>query len=113
MLAKARRIDRNTFKTLVGRGLQAHSPRLFLSIYKKSDESPSQFAFLCSKKVSPKAVKRNTLRRQGYTVIQTLLSRITPGVYCVFSFKKEAQQGSFEDIEKDIVNLLTSAKLLL
>jgi ribonuclease P protein component len=105
MLSRTSRISKTEFKAL-GRGVSYHSPNLFLSVYPKTDNFPSQFSFVCSKKVAKTAVKRNLLRRRGYNIIGKNLVDIGRGSYCVFSFKKGAENLSFKEIEGQILFLL-------
>jgi len=117
MLPKARRIDKTTFKTLNGRGMSYHSPLLFLSIYKQSNnqEKPllSRFAVLCSKKVSLKAVDRNRLRRRVYRTLELLLPQIHDGFFCIISIKKEAKDLDKEDLENHLKDILNKQSLLM
>jgi ribonuclease P protein component len=112
MLAKARRIDRNTFKTLTGRGNVYHSPLLFLSVYPQTNQIPTRFSCLCSKKVSSHAVTRNLLRRRVYAVLQLYIEKIKPGFLCVFSFKKSDHTPTYIEIKESIENLLTQAHII-
>ena len=88
MLASKLRISKSEFKTL-GRGYGYHSPFFTLFVYKNINNK-SQFSFLCSKKVSKTAVRRNLLRRRGYNAIKKKVDSIKSGFYCVFTYKKEA-----------------------
>ena len=110
MLPSKLRINKTLFKTF-GRGTSFHSPAISLFVYKKDDHSNSQFSFSVSKKVSKLAVKRNKLRRQGYSVISKNLDSIKKGYFVVFNFKKEAIGLSYNQIESDIKVLLQKAEL--
>jgi len=112
MLPKARRIDKTTFKTLTGRGMSYHSPLLFLSIYVQKEIKPTRCAVLCSKKVSTRAVDRNRQRRRVYRSLQTLLSFVKPGYFCVFTIKKEAKESSFTELDIAVAALLNQAHML-
>lgn len=112
MLPKARRIDKTTFKTLNGRGMSYHSPLLFLSVYTQSEQLPSRFAVLCSKKVSAKAVDRNRQRRRVYRSLQGILSSIKPGYFGIVTLKKEAKESSFAELDVVIKNTLKQANLI-
>ena len=116
MLPKNRRISRADFKKLEGerqRGRAYHSPLLSLFLYQKLSNTPSQFAFSVSKKVSKKAVVRNKLRRRGYASVQSVIQNIKPGYAVVFSFKKEAAEKDFQTTKAEIVGLLNKAGILL
>ena len=75
-----------------------------------SDKAPrGRFAFVVSKKVSPKAVGRNVLRRRGYAAIRRMRENLTNGRLGIFFFKKGADKLSYSDIEKQIRFLLERA----
>ncbi len=105
MLPRTKRIRKSEFKEL-GRGVGYHSPLISLFLYKKSNDLPSQFAFLCSKKVVKSAVKRNLLRRRGYGVIGGVSNNILPGYYFIFNFKKGSELATFTEIKDQIHFLL-------
>lgn len=112
MLPKARRIDKTTFKTLTGRVMSYHSPLLFLSVYKRNNNTPTRFAVSCSKKVASRAVDRNRQRRRIYRSIQTILLHVLPGFFCIFTLKKEGKQSEYVQIEEVVKNLLQQARVL-
>ncbi len=111
MLPSTLRISKTEFKTL-GRGYSYHSPVLSLYIYKKTDQTPSQFSFLCSKKVAKSAVDRNRLRRRGYNTLTKVLIKIQPGFYGVYSFKKGAEKSTFSEINGTVLQLLTQSGIM-
>jgi ribonuclease P protein component len=89
-----------------------HSHILSLFVYKKPDNSPSQFSFSVSKKVAKSAVSRNTLRRRGYAAITPLLSQSKFGFYCMFSFKKGAASLTSKDIIEEVTFLLKKSDII-
>ncbi len=110
MLSKSRKIDRNTFKTFVGRPFIVHSPIFSLSLYKH--DGLSRFSVLCSKKVSKLAVVRNRLRRRVYRTLELLLPQIHDGFFCIISIKKEAKDLDREDLENHLKDILNKQSLL-
>lgn len=105
MLSKNRRISKTEFKTF-SRGKSFHSSIFSLFVYKKQEETLSQFSFICSKKVAKSAVKRNLLRRRGYNAVQKIIKDVKPGFYFVFNYKKEAVGATYKEINQEIDNLL-------
>ena len=108
MLAKNRRIGKKIFSVHFSKLERFVSPHLFLTIVKneKANE-PSRFAFSISKKICKRAVDRNRLRRQGYSIVGKYLKNIPDGFLFFFSFKKSAYPVSFADLEKEICGLLS------
>ncbi|MFC1802311.1 ribonuclease P protein component [Patescibacteria group bacterium] len=108
MLPKEKRISYSLFKEISKeRGIVYHSPHLSLKVISENEADFSKFAFVVSKKVTKLAVKRNLLRRRGYSVIKDL--DIKKGFYCIFFFKKGADKTSFEEIKEEITQLLQKA----
>ncbi len=111
MLSQTRRITREEFKKL-GRGRAFHSPLLSLFVYTidgataTAEKQLSKFAFSCSKKVSKSAVVRNKLRRRGYVGVRKMLSKVPPGFFFVFVYKKGAEKSTYQEVEKEVQDLL-------
>jgi ribonuclease P protein component len=112
MLPKKVRIKKSLFKDIKTRGIFLNSPYLFLNVYKESEDKNSLFAFSCSKKVNKLAVKRNLLRRRGYSIIKKILPNINKGFYFIFSFKKDADKQDFNILEQNILDLLKQNNFL-
>jgi len=72
-----------------------------------------KFAFVVGKKVHKSAVKRNRLKRQMREVVRLLLKgdKLRPGSMVVVMAKKEMMESTHKDIEKDIIFLLSKAKI--
>jgi ribonuclease P protein component len=112
MLAKNRRIGKEFFSVRFPDSRRFVSTHLLLTVVKnenknESEKQPSRFAFSVSKKVSKRAVDRNRLRRQGYSIVGKYLSEIPSGFLFFFSFKKSAYPVSSTDLEKEICGLLS------
>ncbi len=112
MLPKKRRISREEFK-ITSQAKRYNSPHLLLSVVSGSKLKESKFSFSVSKKILKSAASRNKFRRQGYSVIGKLLSKIKSGYFCFFSLKKSDQNLNFKEIEKEIIGLLETASVLL
>jgi len=63
---------------------------------------PPVFAFVVSKKIDKRAVKRNKAKRLLSEVVKSFLSQIQPGVKGVFLVKKEILGKSFAEIKNEI-----------
>ncbi len=116
MLPKKRRISRKEFPYILSKGKRYNSPHLLLYVA-KIDNSPetkdSRFSFSISKKVHPLAVDRNKSRRRGYSIINKNLAKIRPGYLCFFSFKKGNGEVSFNDLEKEVLELLSASGVII
>jgi ribonuclease P protein component len=106
MLAKKRRIGKKFFSVHFSNTQRFVSPHLLLTVV-KNERAQSCFAFSVSKKICKRAVDRNRLRRQGYSVIGKYLKDIPDGFLFFFSFKKGAYPVSFSNLKKEICSLLS------
>lgn len=75
-------------------------------------KSPSRFAFIVSKKIHKKAVKRNKIRRMLVGSVQAFLSEIKSGVDAVFLTKKVIIDKNFTEIKKEVKRIFKKANLL-
>jgi ribonuclease P protein component len=57
-----------------------------------------------SKKVSPKAVERNLVKRRAKAALAPLLKRLPAGAY-VFSARPAAKEANFASVQADIESL--------
>lgn len=114
MFFKNFRLTRSDFKLLKDKkGFYLNSPLISLTFYNIPDLFKYQkVAFTCSKKVSLSAVKRNKLRRQGFYVLRGLISNIKKGSVLHFFYKKDSNKASFDEIKKEIENLIRLSKVL-
>jgi len=78
----------------------------FRYIYQKS----LSCAFVAPKSLSKKAVTRNKLRRQGYSALRSVPSNLLMPLACIFFYKKQVKDASFEDIKKDVSTILSKVK---
>jgi ribonuclease P protein component len=115
MLPKKRRISRKEFGHLFLNGKRFNSSAFLMNLVTKDkafSSNDTRFSFSVSKKVSNSAVLRNKLRRRGYSVVEKNIEKIKTGFLISFSFKKGAEKYSFDQTEKEIVDLLSKASVL-
>jgi ribonuclease P protein component len=68
--------------------------------------------FVVSKRVSLKAVVRNTVRRRLREIVRSLLPQLAPGHDLVLSARPAAAMATFEELDAAVRDLLTRAKIL-
>ena len=66
-------------------------------------------ACVVSKKVSPKAVERNLIKRRCREAARALILKRNEALALVFYAKREARGAAFENIRKDTASLLGRA----
>ncbi len=102
------RISRREVLEVLRVGKRFNSPNFILYVENKGLNG-SRFSFSVSKKVCPTAVERNKQRRRGYSVLQDKSLTLNPGFKCFFVFKKGSGKIKFEEIKKEVAELLSLA----
>jgi len=72
----------------------------------------SRFAVVVSTKISKKATERNRIKRQIREIIRLNESRIKSKYDIIISAQNKALGKDYQDLEKNLLNLLNKAKLL-
>jgi ribonuclease P protein component len=110
MLSKKQKVDKTLFKeVLAQKGINCHSPHLSLKIVKNKE---NRFSFVVSKKVTKSAVKRNLLRRRGYSIVGDIIESIKSPIIGIFFFKKGAENISFQELKEEILFLLKKLNVI-
>ncbi len=104
MLSKKNRIsNRQLLKKLYEKGKQ-YKNNNFIFKFLPSIEPISKFAVVVSKKVAPKAVDRNKLRRQIYDCIHKNIDLLKTDIVSIIIVKSNVTEAEFEDLNKGIVD---------
>ena len=101
MLPKNRRIPRDYFKYILSNNKRYVSESFLLYValnVQNNKQNQTRVSFSVSKKICQKAVKRNKNRRWGYYIVSKTLTKIKPGYFLFFSFKKTPD---FKEMEKE------------
>ncbi len=122
MLEKKYRIERNKVQYILKKGEDSIS-KLFIIRYIGNNENHNRYCIVVSKKIDPKAVGRNKLRRQVYEAIRgcegsqsqlpgtrrvgTAEQSISSHLDIVLIPKKSILKAKFEDIASDIKDIIT------
>jgi ribonuclease P protein component len=110
MLARCHRVRKDEISLILKKGHNYHSPRLNLKII--SAIGPTVFGVVVSTKVAKTAVARNKLKRRIRYILVKYINLINLNYKGIIFAKPEAKDALFNDLEKDIVYLLQSAKLI-
>ena len=110
MLARKNRISRNEFPSSKTKGARFFSTSFSITIY--ITEGNTRFSVVVSKKVAKRAVDRNYLRRQFYSLVEPHLKIITKKVKIVIYPKSEALKMPFLLLQKELIVVLQTAKLI-
>lgn len=111
MLPKNHRLRlKNDFDRLFKEGKFAGQAFLTLG-YSKNQLNISRLAIIAGKKVSKKAVTRNSIRRKISEIIRLNLMNIKTGFDMVFIAKPEIKGKKYKEIETVILSILARTKL--
>jgi len=103
MLLKKNRVDKKLIDQIFKEGKFLNSPSFTFKFIKKSD-LPLKISFIAPKSVAKLAVKRNLLRRRGYSSLKKYFNQFPSGIVGVFIFKKAVD--SVLEIENEIKTIL-------
>ena len=106
-MLKKKRVTKKLFDQVIKEGATlSGSFFVFKYIYKYN--SPT-YAFVTPKKLKINAVKRNRLRRRGYSIIREIPLNKGLGI---FFYKKESLGVDLGMLKKDIIDILKKSKIL-
>ncbi|MEO5635323.1 MAG: ribonuclease P protein component [Candidatus Paceibacterota bacterium] len=105
MLSKKNKVDKKTIEQIFKKGIFLNGIVLSFRFLNTSKEEKVRISFIVPKTVSKIAVKRNSLRRRGYAVLQKYMNDFPPGIVGVFTFKK--YQDDNKIIENEIKQILS------
>jgi len=118
MLSKKNRADRKQIDKIFKEGKFLNSENLTfkfiiphpspLLIKERGKLNSSRLSFIAPKSVAKLAVKRNLLRRRGYSALKKYINQFPTGLLGAFVFKK--YQDDVSVIENDIKNILGKIK---
>ena len=104
MLPKKKRMTKEIFQNVMKNGKAFHGS---LFLFRYFSLNGPQYAFVVPKNIAKSAVVRNKFRRIGYN---TLIKQDLRSLTGIFFYKKEALKSKKEDIEKEIMLILSKAK---
>jgi len=103
MFPKKNRVDRKIIDKIFKEGRFVNSSNLTFKFLVENG-SNRRISFIAPKSAAKLAVKRNLLRRRGYSALERHIEQFPPGLIGVFIFKKAI--NSVFEIENEIKNIL-------
>lgn len=104
MLPKKNRADKKAVERIFKGGRVLNSPILTFKFVLNNNSTIPRISFIAPKNIAKLAVKRNLLRRLGYSVLKKYLKDFPAGIMGVFIFKK--YQDDVSILENEIKNIL-------
>ncbi|KKR08252.1 MAG: Ribonuclease P protein component [Parcubacteria group bacterium GW2011_GWC2_39_14] len=99
----------NKFKQARGRNFSTAN---FIFKSKPNGLKNSRFGFVISNKIDNRAVVRNRLRRYTRETIRLNLDKFKQNLDCLIVFKKGSQTLDHEKLEKEILGIFKTIRLL-
>ncbi len=96
MLPRTQRVSKRLFEEALKKAKKLHGAHLTLALSK--GESGTRCAFVVSKKVASKAVKRNWLRRRLFVMYRGYNKQIPAGFILMFFVKKAPSTYTAKDM---------------
>jgi ribonuclease P protein component len=106
MLKKIFRLSGENLKKFFSQKYKKIGDDIFLIYYQKNDLSYPRFALLPDKKIFKKAVKRNKIRRQVYTIIREILKERKIKNFDFFIMIKKEEK--FNQLKESLTKILTN-----
>lgn len=104
MLPKKNRANKKLVGKIFKEGALIGSYFLSLKYVLTKSTIPPRISFVVPKKIENKAVKRNSLRRRGYLILEKYFKKIPNGFSGVFIFNKTSTVLEIENEIKKILN---------
>lgn len=105
MLLKKNRADKKTVEKIFKEGKFINSPNLTFKFFITKNSVLPRISFIVPKNIAKLAVKRNLLRRRGYSALKRFLKDLPFGLSGVFIFKKD--QNDILILENEIKKIFT------
>ena len=111
-LKRKLRLKKREFSLVKNKGKLVRGKELSLLIFFPKKEKEVRFGFLLSRRVSSKAVERNKLKRQLAAVVKKLFPYFRKKAWVIFLPRREMKNRGFEEIKKEVKEVLKKGGLL-
>ena len=112
MLPKHSRLTKETIEKYLIKARRARTPRFLVMYAIVPLQKAPQISFVASKKVAPRAVDRNKLRRRGYASAKPFVHRLSPGAAILVSYTTKDLKAPIKEMTEELEKVLLSARLL-
>jgi len=113
MLARENRLTKKEdFEKVKTKGRSVQSESFFFSYLKRTDNDPSRFGFVVTKKISPHATARNKASRGLREGVRQTLAYIKPGYDCVLVAKPIIVRKYTNDLMHEVDLVLQKSHLM-
>lgn len=113
MLPLKSRVKKVDFPKIMKEGVFLHGPNFYVRYLDRNGSTgspqetlPSLFSFVVPNKVKKTSVGRHLIKRRMSAVVEKLLITLKPSISAIIFAKKDVSDVSFNDIKKEIKELL-------
>ena len=107
------RLSKEQIKEVMTTGRAFHGDNVYLKVKTINKGFNSLFAIVIPAKVVRNVITRNKIKRQIRYILDQQISNIDSGYGIIIVLKTNIKELDFEDLKKQILNLLTQSKILL
>lgn len=111
MLPKISRVSKLTIEKHLLRGRRLKTSRFLVLYTEIPGNTAPQVSFSASKKIAPKAVLRNKLRRRGYSAVAPLIPHLSPRVVILVSYGTADQTTPIPVLREELKKMFLQAKI--
>lgn len=112
MLPKHSRLTKETIERHLIRARRIKTSRFLVLYTSIPGVTATQISFTVSKKVAPRAVLRNKLRRRGYSAARPLIPRLSPGVAMLVSYVSADTKVSIAELTQELQDIFLKIRVL-
>jgi ribonuclease P protein component len=111
MLPKRLRVSKQTIEKHLLRSRRLKTSRFLVLYTQIASHAHPQVSFSASKKIAPKAVLRNKLRRRGYAALLPLIPFLSPTTVMLVSYITPDSKISLAEIREELKKAFIQARI--
>lgn len=111
MLPKRSRVSKQIIEKYLVRSRRIKTSRFLVLYTKLPGGTLPRVSFSVSKKVAPRAVTRNKLRRRGYEAVRGLLPRLSPDCVVLVSYLTADAKIPLSNMQNELKDIFVQARI--
>ncbi len=111
MLPKRSRITKQTIEKHLLKGRRLKTSRFLVLYTQIPSHTAPQVSFSASKKIAPKAVLRNKLRRRGYDAVRPLIPFLSPTAVALVSYTNPDIKTTIPEMREELKKAFIQARI--
>jgi ribonuclease P protein component len=111
MLPKHSRLTKQTIATYLIKARRVRTDRFIVAFTELPNVKNPAISIVVSKKVAPKAVMRNHLRRRGYAAVAPLIVKLKQNIGILVSYTSKDAKTPIIELKNELDSAFSKAKL--